>query len=115
MDDNDREYVDYDDEDFGPGASLLNANLVGADLAEVFLPQAILMGANLSGADLHEANLNGVNFVEAILYEAGGMLTRFDGNRIDYTRQNPVNDYGILASNGSCHAVVLDACVRAMA
>ena len=28
------------------------------------------MGANLSGADLHEANLNGVNFVEAILYEA---------------------------------------------
>ena len=39
MDHNDREYVDYDDEDFGPGASLLNANPVGADLAEAFLPR----------------------------------------------------------------------------
>jgi 3'(2'), 5'-bisphosphate nucleotidase len=52
---------------------------------------------------------------EAILTEAGGKLTRFDGRRIDYLRQNPVNDYGILASNGSCHGLVLDACVRAMA
>ena len=54
MDDNDREYVDYDDEDFGPGASLLNANLVGADLAEAFLPRPSSWEQTLAGRNSTE-------------------------------------------------------------
>lgn len=52
---------------------------------------------------------------EAILYEAGGTLTKLDGSRIDYFRENSVNDYAIVASNGSCHDLVVEACVRASA
>ncbi len=50
---------------------------------------------------------------EAILYEAGGILTRLDGTRIDYFRENSVNDYTIVASNGVSHELILDSCRRA--
>ena len=52
---------------------------------------------------------------EAILYEAGGALTRLDGTRIDYLRRSAVNDYAIVASNGAAHGLVLAACRQACA
>jgi 3'(2'), 5'-bisphosphate nucleotidase len=50
---------------------------------------------------------------EAILVEAGGVVTRLDGTRIDYFRENSVNDYTIVASNGVSHELILASCRRA--
>lgn len=41
---------------------------------------------------------------EAILIEAGGMMTDIYGNALDYTRQEPRNPHGVIASNGGVHA-----------
>ncbi len=46
--------------------------------------------------------------VDVILREAGGKMTDLGGNRLIYNKIDPNFDKGILASNGSCHELMLE-------
>lgn len=52
---------------------------------------------------------------EAIFAQAGGRLTRLDGQPIDYLAASPRNDYPLLASNGASHDLLLETCRAVLA